>query len=84
MPEELIGTVTHYFPRPQVGVVRLTASIAVGDTLHFQGRSADFQQRVTSMEIEHARVETASAGAEIAIKVDQQVREGDKVYRVTS
>lgn len=82
MREELVGTVTHYFGRLQVGVVRLTGSITLGDLLCFRGRQTDFEQRVTSMEIEHTPVETAPAGADLAIKVDQRVREGDKVYRV--
>jgi putative protease len=83
MAEELVGTVSHYFAKPQVGVVKLTAAIKVGDMLHFHGHTTDFQQNIASMEIEHARVDTAASGDEIAIKVDQRVREGDEVYRVT-
>ncbi len=59
MSEELVGTVTHYFARPQVGIVKLSAAIKLGDTLHFRGHTADFQQEVASMEIEHAHVEAA-------------------------
>ena len=33
MSEELVGTINHYFAKPQVGVVKLTADIKVGDTL---------------------------------------------------
>lgn len=83
MAEELVGTITHYFPKPQVGVVKLTASIKVGDVLHFRGHTTDFEQRVDSMQVEHAGVETAAAGTEVAIKVTERVRGGDDVYRVT-
>lgn len=83
MAEELVGTVTHYFPKPKVGVVKLSAAVKVGDVLAFRGHGADFQQPVTSMQIEHAAVETASAGTEVAIQVDQRVRDGTQVYRVT-
>ena len=82
MSEELVGTVTHYFARPQVGIVKLSAAIKLGDTLHVRGRTADFQQEVASMEIEHAHVEAAASGAEVGIKVRERVREGDQVYRV--
>ena len=34
------------------------------------------------MEIEHARAEAAAPGAEVGIKVQERVREGDQVYRV--
>ena len=61
MAEDLIGTVTHYFGKPQVGIVALTSDVTTRDTLRFLGHGADFQQTVTSMQVEHAAVETASA-----------------------
>ena len=82
--EPSVGTVTHYFGKPEVAIVSLTASIAIGDTLQFRGHGADFQQLVTSMQVEHAAVETASARTEVGIRVDQRVREGTEVYRVTT
>lgn len=33
MSEELIGSVGHYFAKPQVGVVKLTGDLKIGDTL---------------------------------------------------
>jgi putative protease len=83
MAEERVGIVTHYFPKPEVGVVKLTAAIKLGDLLRFHGHSTEFQQQVVSMQVEHQPVETAAAGSEIAIKVAQRVRQGDEVYRVT-
>lgn len=83
MAEEPVGAITHYFPKPQVGVVKLTAAIHVGDTLRFRGHTTDFQQRIDSMQLEHAAVEDAAAGTEVAIKVNERVRGGDEVYRVT-
>ena len=83
MSEELIGTISHYFPKLQVGVVKLTAGLKIGDTLRFSGHGADFQQTVTSMQLDHVPVETTSPGTEMAIKVEQRVREGTAVYRIT-
>lgn len=83
MSEELVGTISHYFAKPQVGVVQLTADIKVGDTLRFSGHGADLQQAVTSMQLDHASVESASSGTAVAIKVDERVREGTEVYRIT-
>jgi putative protease len=83
MAEELIGTVTHYFAKPEVGVVKLNGAIAVGDVLHFRGRTTDFEQKLNSMQVDHAPVETAAAGSEVALKVDVRVRQGDEVFRVT-
>ena len=84
MAKDPIGTVTHYFGKPKVGIVALAGRITTGDTVRFLGHGADFQQTVTSMEIEHAAVETASAGTEVGIRVFQRVREGTQVYRVSA
>jgi putative protease len=84
MTEQEIGSVTHYFDRPQVAIVRVTAGeIAVGDTLHFRGHTTEFTEKVTSMEVEHQKVERARAGEEVAIKVIGRARVHDKVSRVT-
>jgi translation initiation factor IF-2 len=84
MSEELIGTISHYFAKPQVGIVKLTAGLKVGDTLRLSGHGAEFQQIVTSMQLDHVPVETASPGAEVAIKIEQRVREGTHVHKITS
>ncbi len=82
MSEELVGTISHYFAKPQVGVVKLTADIKVGDTLRLSGHGVDFQQALTSMQLDHVSVETASSGTAVAIKVEERVREGTEVYRI--
>ena len=84
MAQHPVGTVTHYFGKPQVGIVALTGHVTTGDTLRFLAHGADFKQTITSMQVEHAAVETASAGTEVGIRVDQRVREGTKVYRVSA
>ena len=83
MAEELIGAITHYFGKPEVGVVKLSAQIKVGDVLHFRGHTTDFQQEIKSMQVEHAAVESATAGTEVAMKLSERVRAGDQVFRVT-
>lgn len=83
MAEELVGTITHYFPKPEVGVIKLTAAVKLGDVLHFKGATTDFQQEIKSLQVDHGPVEGAEAGTEVAVKVSERVRGGDEVYRVT-
>ncbi len=83
MAEELVGTITHYFPKPEVGVVQLQADIKIGDVLHFRGHTTDFQQEIKSMQVEHGAVDSAGAGTEVAIKLKERVRSGDEVHLVT-
>ena len=65
-------------------VSSLLLAMSLQGTVRFLGHGTDFQQTVTSMEIEHAAVETASAGTEVGIRVFQRVREGTQVYRVSA
>ena len=81
MQEQLIGTVTHYFDKPHVGVVQLVADLSVGDTIHFRGHTTDFEQSVDSIQIEHAGVESAGPGELVAIKVVDRVRDNDTVFK---
>lgn len=83
MAEELVGSITHYFAKPEVGVVKLVGDIKVGDVLHIRGHTTDVEQAITSMEVDHAAVEMAAAGTEVAFKVNDRVRKGDEVYKVT-
>jgi putative protease len=80
---ERVGTVTHYFTKIGVAVLDLSESISVGDRLHFLGKHTDFPQNIGSMQIEHEQVEQAGKGSEVAIKVDQRVRRGDSVFKLT-
>ncbi|HLG05025.1 MAG TPA: hypothetical protein VI383_02665 [Gemmatimonadales bacterium] len=84
MPEQEIGSVTHYFDQPQVAVIAISAGeIAQGDTLHFRGHTTDFTETVNSMEVDHRKVERSGAGTEVAIKVIGRTRRHDKVFKVT-
>jgi translation elongation factor EF-1alpha len=82
--EEEIGRVTHYFSRINVGVVELTkGSLKVGDTIHIKGHTTDLYQKIESMQMEHAPVQSAKKGESFGLEVDSQVRQHDLVYLVT-
>lgn len=84
MPEQLVGTVSHFFKGPSVAIVRLTAGpLAVGDRIRFHGHTTDFTEQITSMEVNHQKVERANTGEEVAIQVTDRAREHDQVLRVT-
>ena len=80
--EELIGEATHYFPHVPAAVFKLTAQLQVGDTIHIAGHTTDFVQAIESMQIDHADVDAAGPGDDVAVIVSDKVREGDNVYRV--
>ncbi len=85
MGEQLVGTVTHYFGKPQVAIVEITAGeLKVGDDIRVTGHSSDFTQKVASMELEHTPVDSAKVGDSVGIKVAERAREHDSVYVVTA
>ena len=84
MEEVFVGTVSHYFAQPQVGAAKLESELRVGDLLQFRGRTTEFEQTVSSMQIDHESVEQAGPGSEVGIKVLERVRKGDRIYKITA
>jgi hypothetical protein len=82
MAEQPVGTVTHYYGKPHVAVIMLSGEVNQGDVLRFHGHTTDFEQSVGSMEVEHGHIEAAGPGTEVAIEVDDRVREHDLVFKV--
>ena len=78
-----IGFVTHYFTKLQVAAMKLTGELRLGDTIHIKGHTTDLTQKVESMQLEHEAIEVGQSGQEIAIKVNEHVREHDVVYKLS-
>ncbi len=83
MEEEKIGRVQKYFAKPSVAALEVTAGVLrVGDRLHFKGHTTDFEETITSMQIEREPIEEAKPGDLIGVKVKERVRENDLVYKI--
>jgi putative protease len=80
-PAQAIGRVTHYFSHLSVAAVSLTEPLAVGDRIHIHGHTSDLVQEVSSMEVDHQSVDRAGPGDDVALKVDDHVRDHDLIYR---
>jgi len=77
-----IGKVTHYYNHINVAVLKLTDNLKLGDKIHILGHSTDLIERVASMEVEHHPVVWVKPGDDVAVKVNEPVREHDIVYRI--
>lgn len=82
MEEKEIGKITHFFGKISVAVIELSDSVKTGDKIHVKGATSDFEQELSSMQIDHKEVPEAKANESIGLKVNEPVREGDLVYRV--
>ena len=58
-------------------------TLAVGESIRFHGHTTDFTEPIASMEVNHQKVAQAKAGDEVAIKVNDRVRQHDQVFKVT-
>lgn len=80
-----IGKVLHYYDKISVAVVELEGELATGDKIKFARGGEDmFEQSVDSMQVEHEKIEKASKGDTIGLKVDQEVKEGAEVFKLSS
>lgn len=77
-----VGKVTHYFTRIGVAVIELTDKLSVGDKILIKGSTTNIEQTIESMQIEHENVKTAQRGQSIGLKVNDRVREEDRVYKI--
>jgi translation elongation factor EF-1alpha len=82
--ETQIGQVTHFYNGISVAVLSLTDTLEIGDKIHILGHTTDFIQNITSMEINHKKVTSVSPGDDIALKVNEPVRNGDTVYKISA
>jgi len=79
--QEVIGVITHYFPKVRAAVIKLKTPLAVGDTIKVKGHTTDFIQQITSMQMDHVPVDVAKKGQEIGLLVNSRVRQHDIVCK---
>lgn len=80
---KLVGAITHYFPHVSAAVLKVESPVKVGDKIKIVTPSGkEFEQEVSSLQIDHAEISEAKKGDEIGMKVDKKVHEGCKVYLI--
>jgi len=84
--EKKIGEVIHYFPKVSAAVVKFESSAKLGDRIKIKGNRGesheefDLVQEISSLQKDLNSVDSASAGDELGMKVEKEVREGDEVF----
>ncbi len=79
MGERRVGTVTHYFDKLGVAAIDLTDTLRVGDRVHVTGHTTDVTTTVDRMQVDHADVQEAGPGQDVAAHVGEKVRQHDAV-----
>ena len=81
---EEVGRVSGFFARPSVAVVELAGSLRVGDVIYMKRHTTDFQQTVTSLQVDHQTVQEAGAGQTVGLKVRDRCRRHDLVFKLAA
>ncbi|HCM44008.1 MAG: hypothetical protein UY39_C0039G0010 [Candidatus Kaiserbacteria bacterium GW2011_GWC2_49_12] len=78
--EKPIGTVTHWYDKISVAVVRLTGKLSKGDKVKIKKGDEEFEDTVSSLQIDHKDVSSAKKGDDAAIKFSERAKEGASVF----
>lgn len=84
MTDFKIGKITHYYDKIKVAVVELDSDLGVGDKIKFVRGGEDlFTQTVDSIQVEHEKIDKAKKGDIIGLKVNEEIKEGAEIYKVS-
>ncbi len=81
MADTKIGQITHFFDKISVAVIELLADLSVGDKIKITG-SNEFEQTVSSMQVDHDQIEKANKGDTVGLKLDSPAKSGDEIYKI--
>ena len=76
-----VGVVTHYWGQIGVAGVHLEAPLDAGDHIHVVGHTSDFEQDVSSLQIDHQPVTHADPGVDVGIGLAAHAHEHDKIFK---
>lgn len=79
--EKEIGKVVHWYGKINVAVVKLAAGLKVGDAVKVRHGETEFEDTVSSMQLDHEAVKTGKKGQEIAIQLSQEAKDGALVFK---
>lgn len=83
MAEVKVGEVMKFFSKPSVAAVKITeGDLANGDRVRYTGHTTDFEDTVSSMEVNNEKIEKAGQGDYVGIRVSGRVRAGDEVFKI--
>ena len=78
-----IGKVVNYYNKIKVAELRIWDDLAIGDEIMIQGpTTGSITHVIDSMQIDGKAIEKALKGSNVAIAIDEKLRESDFVYKL--
>ncbi|OGF61937.1 hypothetical protein A2926_00435 [Candidatus Giovannonibacteria bacterium RIFCSPLOWO2_01_FULL_44_40] len=80
--EKEVGKITHWYDKIGVAVLDLSATLKAGDRVKVKKGEEEFEETISSMQVDHKEVSSAKKGDEVAVKLSQKAKEGAVIYKV--
>ena len=77
-----LGRIGQAFRQARAAVLELSGELRIGDWIAVRGPTTDFTQRVESLRLDDAPVDSAGAGDTVGIATRDRTRVGDRVERL--
>ena len=78
-----IGKVVNYYNKIRVAELKIWDDLAIGDEIMVQGpTTGSITHVIDSMQIDGKAIENAEKGSNVAIAIDEKLRESDFVYKL--
>ena len=74
-----LGKVIHWYDKISVAVVKLSEPLKKGDKVVVKHGEEEFEDTITSMQIDHKDVDSAKKGDDAAVKLSQKAKEGSLI-----
>ena len=79
--EKEVGKVTHWYDKAGVAVLDLSSALKIGDKVKVKKGEEEFEETLSSMQVDHKNVSSAKKGDEVAVKFSQKAKEGAVIYK---
>ena len=77
-----VGRVLQFYTKTNVAVVELDGTLSVHDRVRFvRNGETIFDETVEVIQIEYRKVDSANRGDVIALKTNEEAKEGDEIYK---
>ena len=78
-----IGQVVNYYNKINVAEIRIWDDLKINDTIMIQGpTTGSINHKITSMQINKKPITKANKNTNIAIKINEKLRESDHIYKL--
>lgn len=80
--EKEVGKVVHWYDKINVAVIRLSGKLSVGDRIKVKRHDSEFEETISSMQLDHENISSGKKGQEIAVKFSNNGHDGAVVFKV--